>query len=152
MLEHNTRPRWKVVSFIHAYIGKNNVIINNATNIYLSFLGIDDGFFINVNIIREDLKQEISAVDYARANINLSSQNLTDYTKIQEAQIDLGGMPTLIHIFQARLNPTEKLIRFVQLYGTKGNYGYIVSGGMLPSTPKELRDLVGAVVTSFRLR
>ena len=66
--------------------------------------------------------------------------------------MDLGGKPALLHIFQARLNPSEKLIKFVQIYATKGNYGYIVSGGMLPDTPKIIRDLVGATVTSFRLK
>ncbi len=111
-----------------------------------------NGFFINVNIVREDLKQNISSVDYGRANINLSAQNLTDYQKIQETQIDVGGRPAPLHIFQARLNPTEKLIKFVQLYATKGNYGYIVSGGMLTDTPKPIRDLVGAIVTSFNLK
>jgi hypothetical protein len=140
-------PTWKIInqSDFYAEIPKETVVAFTTPEAY-------DGFFINVNVIKEDLKQEIPAVDYARANINLSAQNLTDYEKIQEAQIDLGGIPTLVHIFQARLNPTEKLIRFVQLYATKGNYGYIVSGGMLPSTPKEIRDQVGAVVMSFRLR
>jgi hypothetical protein len=143
----NIDPTWKIInqSDFYAEIPKETVVAFTTPEAY-------DGFFINVNIIKEDLKQEIPAIDYARANINLSAQNLTDYEKIQEAQIDLGGTPTLVHIFQARLNPTEKLIRFVQLYATKGNYGYIVSGGMLPDTPKETRDQVGAIVTSFRLR
>jgi len=142
----NTDPTWKIINQtdFYAEIPKETVIAFTAPEAY-------DGFFINVNVIKEDLKQAVPALDYARANINLSAQNLTDYEKIQEATIDLGGTPTLIHIFQARLNPTEKLIRFVQLYATKGNYGYIVSGGMLPSTPKEMRDEVGAIVTSFRL-
>lgn len=140
-------PTWKIInkSDFYAEIPQETVVAFTTPEAY-------DGFFINVNIVKEDLKQNIPAVDYARANINLSAQNLTDYEKIQEAQVDLGGIPTLVHIFQARLNPTEKLIRFVQLYATKGNYGYIVSGGMLPSTPKEIRDIVGASVTSFRLR
>jgi hypothetical protein len=143
----NIDPAWKIInqSDFYAEIPKETVVAFTAPEAY-------DGFFINVNIVREDLKQEIPATDYARANINLSAKNLTDYEKIQEAQIDLGGTPTLVHIFQARLNPTEKLIRFVQLYATKGNYGYIISGGMLPSTPKETRDLVGAIVMSFRLK
>ncbi len=111
-----------------------------------------DGFFINVNVVREDLKQEVTPLDYARANINLSAQNLTDYEKIQEAKIDIAGQPGLIHIFQARLNPAEKIIRFVQLYATHGHYGYIVTGGMLPDTPQDIREKVGAMVTSFHLK
>jgi len=143
----NIDPSWKIITQtdFYAEIPKETVVAFTTPEAY-------DGFFINVNIIKEDLKQNVSAIDYARANINLSAQNLTDYEKIQEASLDLGGTPTLVHIFQARLNPTEKLIRFVQLYATKGNYGYIVSGGMLPSTLKEIRDEVGAIVTSFRLK
>ena len=140
-------PTWKIInkSDFYAEIPNETLVAFTTPEAY-------DGFYINVNIVREDLKQPVSAVDYGRANINLGSQNLTDYEKVQEASIDLGGEKGLVHIFQARLNPSEKLIRFVQLYATKGNYGYIVTGGMLPSTEKTIRDLVGAVVTSFRLK
>lgn len=143
----NINPSWKILSQsdFYADIPQETVVAFTTPEAY-------DGFFINVNITKEELGQEIPAMDYARANVNLSAQNLTDYEKIQEAKISLGGQPSLVHIFQARLNPTEKLIRFIQLYGTSGNSGYIVTGGMLPSTPKELRDEVGAVVTSFKLR
>ena len=143
----NIDPTWKIInqSDFYSEIPKETVVAFTTPEAY-------NGFFINVNIVKEDLKQNISSVDYGRANINLSAQNLTDYQKIQETQIDVSGMPAPLHIFQARLNPTEKLIKFVQLYATKGNYGYIVSGGMLPDTPKPIRDLVGATVTSFNLK
>ncbi len=143
----NVDPTWKVVtkSDFYADIPQETVVAFTTPEAY-------DGFFINVNVVKEDLKQEVAAVDYARANINQAGQNLTDYNKVQEAKMDLGGSPTLIHIFEARLNPTEKLIRFVQLYATKGKYGYIVTGGMLPDTPQNIRDGVGSMVTSFKLK
>ncbi len=143
----NIDPSWKIInqSDFYSEIPKETLVAFTTPEAY-------NGFFINVNIVKEDLKQNIPPIDYGRANINLSAQNLTDYQKIQEVQIDVGGLPALLHIFQARLNPSEKLIKFVQLYATKNNYGYIVSGGMLPDTPKEIRDLVGATVTSFNLR
>lgn len=143
----NIDPSWKIInkSDFYAEIPQETIVAFTTPESY-------DGFFINVNIVKENLQEGIEAIDYARANINLSAQNLTDYEKVQEAKIDLGGMPTMVHIFQARLNPTEKLIRFVQLYAVRGTSGYIITGGMLPSTPKELRDTVGAVVTSFKLR
>jgi hypothetical protein len=143
----NIDPTWKIInqSDFYAEIPKETVVAFTTPEAY-------NGFFINVNIVREDLKQAVSSIDYGRANINLSAQNLTDYQKLQEAEIEVGMRPALLHIFQARLNPTEKLIKFVQLYATKGNFGYIVSGGMLPDTPQEIRDLVGATVTSFDLK
>ncbi len=142
-----TDPEWKVVtkSDFYAEIPKETIVAFTAPEAY-------DGFFINVNIIKENLKEEVGQIDYGRANINLSGENLTDYKKIQEAKIDINGKSALIHIFEARLNPSEKLIRFVQLYGTKGKSGYIVTGGMLPDTDKALRDEVGAMVTSFKLK
>lgn len=139
-------PTWKIInqSDFYAEIPNETIVAFTTPEAY-------NGFFINVNIVKEDLKQNISSIDYGRANINLSAQNLTSYKKLQEVQIEVGGRPALLHIFEARLSPSEKLIKFVQLYATRGNFGYIVSGGMLPDTPKEIRDLVGATVTSFNL-
>lgn len=143
----NVDPSWKVInkSDFYAEIPNETVVAFTTPEAY-------DGFFINVNIVKENLNQAISSVDYGRANINVSGQNLTDYEKVQEVKIDLNGQPALLHIFQARLNASEKLIRFIQLYATKGRSGYIVSGGMLADTPKEIRDTVGAIVTSFKLK
>ena len=143
----NIDPSWKIInqSDFYAEIPQETIVAFTTPEAY-------NGFFINVNIVKEDLKQAISSIDYGRANINLSSQNLTDYQKIQEIKIDLGGIPVLLHIFHARLHASEKLIKFVQVYATKNNYGYIVSGGMLPDTPQGIRDLVGAIVMSFRLK
>lgn len=140
-------PAWKIITPSEFYpeVPKETLVAFTTPEAY-------DGFFINVNIVKEDLPSEVSSIDYARANINLAAQNLTDYEKVQEANVDLNGTPAMVHIFQARLNPTENLIRFIQLYATKGKEGYIVSGGMLPSTPKEIRDQVGSSVTSFRLK
>src|SRR5690606_32199926 len=97
------------------------------------------GFFMNVNVSREALPNPTPSIDYGRANITLAAQNLTDYRKEQEAEIDLNGTPALVHIFEARLNPSQKLTRFYQLYTTQGSQGYIVTGGVLPDTPEEER-------------
>lgn len=140
-------PAWKIInqSDFYAEIPKETLVAFASPEAY-------NGFFINVNIIREPLNQNATSIDYGRANINASGQNLVDYQKIQEVDIDLNGESALLHIFQARLNASEKLIRFIQLYVAQGQTGYIVSGGMPPDTPQELRDLVGAMVTSFRLK
>jgi hypothetical protein len=140
-------PDWKVITStdFYAEIPKETLVAFTSPEPF-------DGFFMNVNVVREDLRQPVSPIDYGRANLNLSNQTLTEYRKVQEAQIQVGGAPALLHIFTARLNPSEKLIKFAQLYTTRGNYGYIISGGMLPDTPQETRDLIGAMVTSFNFK
>lgn len=140
-------PEWKIIteSDFYSEIPKETVVAFTTPEAY-------DGFFINVNVIKETLPTEVSVNDYAQANINLAAQNLTDYEKVQEAQVDAGGRPGVVHIFQARLNPSEKLIRFIQLYTLSGKTAYITTGGMLPSTPEALRNEVGSSVTSFRIK
>jgi len=143
----NINPNWKIITESDFYpeVPQETIVAFTTPEAY-------DGFFINVNVVKENMNSNVSSIDYARANINLAAQNLTDYEKVQEAQVDLNGTPGMVHIFQARLNPTEKLIRFIQLYTTKNKTGYIVTGGMLPSTPQSLRDEVGASVTSFKFK
>ncbi len=137
-------PSWKVIlpGDFYAEVPQETVVAFAAPEAV-------DGFFANVSVVKENLKQRLSSVDYGRANITLSGQNLTDYQKIQEGQVEVNGEKALLHIFQARLNPTEKLLRFIQLYATRGNDGYIVTAGMLPDAPKELRDKVGTMATSL---
>lgn len=143
----NINPNWRIIteSDFYSEIPKETVVAFTLPEAF-------DGFFANVNVVKEKLNQAVSSIDYGRANINLSAQNLTDYEKVQEATIEIGNENALVHIFQARLNPTEKMLRFVQLYLTKEETGYIITGGMLPTTPKEIRDEIGNSVTSFRLK
>ncbi len=111
-----------------------------------------DGFFTNVNITREELTSERTAMEYGNSNINQAAQTLVDYEKIDERQVDLGGVPGVIHIYNSRLNPTEKLIRKIQLYTVNGKTGYIISGGMMTTTPEEERSEVGQMILSFRFK
>lgn len=140
-------PSWRVVtsSEFYAEVPKETLVAFSAPESL-------DGFFINLNISKEVLKQNVTPADYGRANINVSGQNLTDYKKVQEVVLDLDGKPALLHIFQARLNPNESLLRFIQLYTAKANQGYIVSAGVPVDTPENTRNLVGSMVTSFRLK
>ena len=140
----NTNPAWTTLTEADFYPG----IPEEAK---LAFVAPEayNGFYLNVSVTEEGLDSALSSVDFGRSNISLAARNLTDYEKIQEASVDLGGESALVHIFQARLNPTEKLLRFIQLYATQGQTGYTITGAMPIDTPENLRDEVGAMVTSF---
>lgn len=142
----NVDPSWTILqaSDFQKNIPKETIVGFVSPEAY-------DGFFMNVNVSKEQLQAPTNSIEYGRANIILSEQNLTDYEKRDEAEIDLNGTPALVHIFNYRLNPTEKLTRAYQLYTTQGSEGYIVTGTVLPTTPEDLRNNVGAMVTSFRM-
>ena len=143
----NVNPDWQILtqSEFYSEIPKEAVVAFTEAE-------TTDGFYNNVNIVQENLSADTGSIDFGRANINLASRNLTDYTKLDEAQIDLGGTSALVHIFDARLNPTENILHFVQLYTTKNRIGYTVTGAMPVETDQNTRDQIGAMVTSFRLK
>lgn len=143
----NVNPEWNVITESEFYPG-----IPDGALIAFTRTDALDGFYINVNITEESLSSAISSVDFGRSNINLAGRNLTDYVKKQEASVDLDGTPALVHIFTARLNPTEKQLRFIQLYTTKGQTGYTITGAMPLDTLEATRTEVGEMVTSFRLK
>lgn len=142
----NVDPSWTILqpSDFQENIPKETLVAFTSPEAY-------DGFFMNVNVSKEQLQAPTNSIEYGRANIIAAEQNLTNYEKGDEAQIDLNGTPALVHIFNARLNPSEKLTRFYQLYTTQGSTGYIVTGGVLPSTDEVARENVGNMVTSFQL-
>jgi len=140
-------PTWQIMtkSDFYSEIPEEAVVAFTTPEAY-------NGFYVNVNVIEEKMNAEVNSIDFGRANINLAGKNLTDYKKVREAQVDLNGTPALVHIFEARLNPTEKVIRFLQLYTTKNQIGYTVTGAVPLDTSEELRAKTEAIVTSFRLK
>ena len=141
------RPDWQVLakSDFYSEIPKETQVAFTSPEAY-------NGFYLNVGVTQENLTSELSSIDYGRANINRAGRTLTDYKKTDEAQIDLNGSSALVHVYDARLNPTENIIHIVQLYTTKNRTGYIVTGAMPLDTDQTTRDQIGAMVTSFRLK
>lgn len=143
----NVNPDWQVLakSDFYSEIPKETQVAFTSAEAY-------NGFYLNVGITQENLTSDLSSVDYGRANINRAARTLTDYNKTDEAQVDLDGTSALVHVYDARLNPTENIIHIVQLYTTKNRTGYIVTGAMPLDTDEATRNQIGTMVTSFRLK
>jgi len=84
--------------------------------------------------------------------MNLKRAKPDRLPKMQEAQIDMKGTHLhSFHIFSGELTANWKTYQIcTALRETKGNYGYIVSGGMPPGyARKPHANLVGAMVNKL---
>ena len=139
-------PGWNSVdkSKLSTSIPKGTVVV------YAS--GLEDGFIKNMNILKETLNTEATSKEYAEANITLAKQTLPDYRQTAVEEIDIAGLKTILHTFQARNNVTDSLIHFTQSYFVKDEVGYTVTCVMPEDALEADRSICREAVMSFGLK
>ena len=139
-------PAWNRVdkSKLSTSIPKGTVVV------YASEL--ENGFVKNMNILKETLNTEATSKEYARANVNLAKQALPEYRETSIEEVDIKGVKTLLHKFQARNSATDDLIHFAQGYFVKDEVGYTVTCVVPEGALEAERALCGEVVMSFQLK
>jgi hypothetical protein len=122
------------------------VIRNNIKN---------DTFTANINIVRNDLQVSKSSLDYAKEIINRQRTGLLDYkeTKREIIKIQIGSseQETYYTEFEARLNQTEPVTKFIQTYGVKDKAGYIIMAAYSQQENTAVVDQLANTVRSFRV-
>jgi hypothetical protein len=122
------------------------VIRNNIKN---------DTFTANINVVRNDLQLTMSSLDYAKEIINRQRTGLLDYkeTKRDIINIQVGGQSEESYYteFEARLNQTDPVTKFVQTYAVKDKAGFIIMGSYSTQENTTVVDQVNAVVKSFKV-
>jgi len=122
------------------------VIRNNIKN---------DTFTANVNVVRNTLQKDISNLDYAKEILNRQKVGLLDYkeTKREIVSITIGGQAqeTYFVEFEARLNATEPVTKFIQTYAVKDRAGYIIMGAHSFDEQSAVVDKLSSVIKSFKV-
>ncbi len=139
-------PAWNRIdkSKLSTSIPKGTVVV------YASEL--ENGFIKNMNILKETLNTEATSKEYARANIALAKQTLPEYRETIVEEVDIKGIKTLLHLFQARNSITDDLIHFTQGYFVKDEVGYTVTCVVPEEALEDERNLCRKAVTSFQLK
>jgi len=122
------------------------VVRNNIKN---------DTFTANINVVRNDLQVTQSSLDYAKQILNRQKTGLLDYkeTKREIIQIPIGGQSTETYYteFEARLNQSEPVTKFVQAYAVKDKAGFIIMGAFSTQENTSVINKVNAAVKSFKV-
>lgn len=80
-----------------------------------------------VTVVRESLNAESTTTEYADANV-LAVSTLPDYKLIDKQTITIDGASSVLHVFSARLNPSEPIRRYYQSYAALDRTGYTFTG------------------------
>jgi len=122
------------------------VVRNNIKN---------DTFTANINVVMNDLQTSKSSLDYAKEILNRQRTGLLDYkeTKREIANVEVGGQnqETYYTEFEARLNQTDPVTKFVQTYAVKDKAGYIIMGAYSLQENTTVTDQVANAVKSFKI-
>jgi hypothetical protein len=122
------------------------VVRNNIKN---------DTFTANVNVVKNDLQTTLSNLDYAKEILNRQKTGLLDYkeTKREIVKVSVGGsdQETYYVEFEARLNSTEPVTKFIQSFGVKDKAGFIVMAAYSQNESDTVVTALTNVVKSFRV-
>lgn len=107
-------------------------------------------FIQNVNIILESLNTNASSLEYAKANTVLATKTIAEYKLISQAEIEIHGIKTSLHVFQARNTPVEPLRQYFQAYFVQDRIGYTITC-VAKNDDAVQQQTCEAVLKSFRL-
>lgn len=122
------------------------VVRNNIKN---------ENFTANINVVKNDLQVEKSALDYAKEVLNRQRTGLLDYkeTKREIITAVMGGssQETYYVEFEARLNPSDPITKHFQTYGVKGRFGYIILASSSSAENSAVIDVLQKIVKAFKV-
>ena len=116
----------------------------------------NEDFTANVNIVKNNLQEPISTVEYSKRVENRQSSGLYDYkeSKNDPIKITIGDkqVDSFYKLFEAKKGPDEKLVRYMQIYGVKGDSAYIITGAVSPKENDAVIKTIEDIVKSFKLK
>ncbi|MBD3270834.1 hypothetical protein GF376_04895 [Candidatus Peregrinibacteria bacterium] len=122
------------------------VIRNNIKN---------ENFTANVNVTKNELAEQTASIDYATQIINGEKNSLLEFKEISRNRINLPvgnrTFETYLIEFEAKLNPTDPALRFIQIAGVKNSTGYVVLGATSLQEQTSVVNSVSNTVKSFKI-
>lgn len=127
--------------------GTEIVFRNNVKN---------EDFTANVNITKNTLANPISSEDYAKQAVSNLKASMFNFKEIKRetAKIFIGGSETetIYLAFEGKRNENENQVQFLQIYATKGQSGYIVTGAFSETEEELVVKKVDTMVRSFEIK
>jgi hypothetical protein len=123
------------------------VIRNNIKN---------EDFTANINVIKHSFQNSAkNSLDYGQEILNRQKSGLLNYreTKKEIVKRNIGGqqVDTYLVEFEAKLNQTDPILKFVQTFATKDNNGYTALGSYSQLENSIVINQVNQTVQSFQV-
>ncbi len=123
------------------------VLRNNVKN---------ENFTANVNILKNNLQIPKETLEYAKEVINRQKNGLYNYKETKrdlvKTQIGEKKFDTYMVYFEGKKSPESEMVKFIQTFGVKANFAYIVTGAVSPNENSNTVNVVEEIVKTFALK
>lgn len=113
-------------------------------------------FTANIAVIKNNLTETVSSLDYAKALQKKVSNDLSGYKELaaDKTKISIGGKEeeSLYLYFEGRENADSDVKRFMQFSGVKGKTAYIITCAFLWSEGEGMEKKLDTAIKSFAVK
>ncbi|MBI2638113.1 hypothetical protein HYW83_00820 [Candidatus Peregrinibacteria bacterium] len=113
-------------------------------------------FTANVALIKNDLAQEITPLEYAKMLRQKTVDSLFDFHEIltEQAKIMIAGqeMDTIFFIAEGREATDQDLKRFMQISAVKGKTAYVAAGSFLTEEGEGMAKKLETMMRNFEVK
>lgn len=115
----------------------------------------NEDFTANINVIKHSFQTAKNSLDYGQEILNRQKNGLLNYreTKKEIVKRSIGGqsVDTYVVEFEAKLNQTDPILKFVQTFATKDNNGYTALGSYSQLENTIVINQVNQTIQSFQV-
>lgn len=137
-----------VTSFTSAY--PQNTVVAFRNNLK------EKEFIANVNIVKNTLEEEISALDYGQELLEAHRNTLLNFKKISQEKVSVPvegeEKDTYLNTFQGKNLPESDLLTFKQIYAVKGKTAFIVTATYGPDEDELTIEKCEKILRSFKVK
>jgi len=138
----------KITTFTSEYPEEIRVAFRNNVK--------DSDFVANIAVIREDNESSLTNADYAQKKLNDHAETLINYQLISQEELALSvagaTSNTLLNTFQGKNSTVGETLNFMQIYLTKGDKAWTVTGTYRPEEDSFVVEKIDTMLRSFTLK
>ncbi len=113
-------------------------------------------FLTNVNIIKNNLSQTLSPLDYGKIVIANQKNTLQNYVEKNREEFDTtikGNKQRIVLVkFEGKRTTTDPLLTFSQAYFVNDRTAYVITGAYANSEDPDVQKEADAIVRSFSIK
>lgn len=113
-------------------------------------------FLTNVNIVKNNLSQTLSSVDYGKIVLANQKNTLQNYVEKNREEFDTtikGNKQRILLVkFEGKRTTTDPLLTFAQAYFVNDRTAYIITGAYASSEDPDVQKEADAIVRSFSIK
>lgn len=112
---------------------------------------VENGIIPNIVVTRKKLEEQISTLDFAYKNKDITLSLLNQFKIIQDKKINLSSKETLFLEFIGKHKIEDNSMRYMQTFAIVNGYGYVFTGITSENPSDDLKKTMEKIILSIEL-